>query len=452
MQTLRLRKESSKASQLRLPTKAIDDKKNRSPGQKLLAATFGVFLVLCLILFVRHDEMHRKNEEIARKKLQGKSPFKSTSKEGIAQKMLKRKSLFKSTSKQIEKKDKKGNVVHKQITSVKKEDLAELVGDLPENLDSITYEQAIEGREKLVEILHDAGVEDMDVATVLSLPKWSAVTKLYGEGPVIVGLETCETFRKTIPLDDASIGTAGMFNTGTNPFAMYLEHNCIMPHNTNDKHGGMRWQVPWGKHTLASRKWTNTAGNDSKVNKTNVLPVAIVRDPYSWMQSTCKHPYAAKWPHTKDRCPNLVPTDEEKKVHNIHTPTVEVKVNYNPPANFDSLAHYWTEWYREYLSADYPRLIVRFEDLQFHAKEMVDLVCQCAGAVSKNDGDFTYIVDSGKWGAGHQGKQTNLISAMIKYGTDKNRFSGMTKEDLELAATVLDPELMKLFQYEIPSV
>ena len=53
---------------------------------------------------------------------------------------------------------------------------------------------------------------------------------------------------------------------------------------------------------------------------------------------------------------------------------------------------------------------------------------------------------------GHQGKQTNLISAMIKYGTDKNRFSGMTKEDLELAATVLDPELMKLFQYEIPSV
>jgi len=98
------------------------------------------------------------------------------------------------------------------------------------------------------------------------------------------------------------------------------------------------------------------------------------------------------------------------------------------------------------------RLIVRFEDLQFHAKEMVDLVCQCAGAESKNDGDFTYIVDSGKWGAGHQGKQTNLISAMIKYGTDKNRFSGMTKEDLELAATVLDPELMKLFQYEIPSV
>ena len=56
--------------------------------------------------------------------------------------------------------------------------------------------------------------------------------------------------------------------------------------------------------------------------------------------------------------------------------------------------------YKEYLDADYPRLIVRFEDLQFHAKEMVDLVCQCAGAKAKNNGEFAYIVDSGKWGAG----------------------------------------------------
>jgi hypothetical protein len=84
----------------------------------------------------------------------------------------------------------------------------------------------------------------------------------------------------------------------------------------------------------------------------------------------------------------------------IDTPMIGVNVKYNPPAEYDSLAHYWTAWYKEYLSADYPRLIVRFEDLQFHAKEMIDLVCRCAGAEAKNDGEFTYIVDSGKWGAG----------------------------------------------------
>lgn len=41
----------------------------------------------------------------------------------------------------------------------------------------------------------------------------------------------------------------------------------------------------WGKHMLASRRMTNTAGNDHKVNKTNVMPIVLVRDPYSWMQS-----------------------------------------------------------------------------------------------------------------------------------------------------------------------
>lgn len=41
---------------------------------------------------------------------------------------------------------------------------------------------------------------------------------------------------------------------------------------------------------------------------------------------------------------------------------------------------------------------------------------------------------------------------MIKYGTDKNRFDGMTKEDIEFASHALDPELMELFQYEMPSV
>jgi hypothetical protein len=53
---------------------------------------------------------------------------------------------------------------------------------------------------------------------------------------------------------------------------------------------------------------------------------------------------------------------------------------------------------------------------------------------------------------GHKGKQTNLISAMIKYGTDKKRFVGMTKEDLEFANNGLDLELMQLFQYEMPTL
>lgn len=98
--------------------------------------------------------------------------------------------------------------------------------------------------------------------------------------------------------------------------------------------------------------------------------------------------------------------------------TVPVRVRYDPPATFDSLAHYWTTWYKEYLEADYPRLIVRFEDLQFHAKEMINLVCECAGAVPRDpDAKFTYVVDSGKWGNGHRGVQVRIFKN-VDFGED----------------------------------
>jgi hypothetical protein len=72
---------------------------------------------------------------------------------------------------------------------------------------------------------------------------------------------------------------------------MFYSLPNLRPENKNDKYGGMRWQPPWGKHMVAKRKWTNTVKNDSKVNKTTVMPIAVIRDPYSWFQSMCKHPY-----------------------------------------------------------------------------------------------------------------------------------------------------------------
>lgn len=130
----------------------------------------------------------------------------------------------------------------------------------------------------------------------------------------------------------------------------------------------------------------------------------------------CKHPYVAKWIHSKRHCPNLVPTPEDFKLKDnpkfpvkyLLGDTVGVRVKYDPIVEFKSLAHYWTQWYTEYMEADYPRLIVRFEDLQFHAKEMINIVCQCAGAVPRDpNAEFTYIVDAAKWGNGHRGKQVS---------------------------------------------
>jgi hypothetical protein len=159
----------------------------------------------------------------------------------------------KTKSQEMIKRDKAGNIVYKPMTSFRKEDLG-ITDEDASSMKDVTYEDAIQGREKLVNTLYEAGIEDIDVPSILSLPKWESITKLYGDGPVVLGLEHCSEFQNNqmkYPDWDKSIGTAGLFNTGTNPFAMYLENNCKMPKNKSDKHGGTRWQVPWGKHCLA---------------------------------------------------------------------------------------------------------------------------------------------------------------------------------------------------------
>ena len=151
--------------------------------------------------------------------------------------------------------DKKGRTVVQAITSLKKEELGDAAGD-DDSVGSLTLEEASKGREPILEILREAGIQDFDAATVARLPTWDQVEKLYGKGPVVYGLETCETFRKSVPPAEASIGSAGIFNSGTNTLAMYMNANCIMPENKKEKYGGMRWQVPWGKQEeLTEFKW-----------------------------------------------------------------------------------------------------------------------------------------------------------------------------------------------------
>lgn len=225
----------------------------------------------------------------------------------------------------------------------------------PKNSSISTSRAVLEAeRRPLLDLLADAGVVEIDDESLAKLPKWSSITDLYGvNGPLIYGLDTCERFRSTIGPAEASMGVAGLFNTGTNPMNMYLEANCRMPNNTKEAHGGMRFQVPWGKHMLADYRWNNTARHDAKVNKTAVLPVVVIRDPFTWMQSMCRHPYAAQWRH-HPACPRLVQEDDGQ--------TVNVTVHYPEPfvSSWPTLVDLWSDWYRQYLRADYPRLITRY--------------------------------------------------------------------------------------------
>jgi hypothetical protein len=66
-----------------------------------------------------------------------------------------------------------------------------------------------------LEYFKDAGVklrgEDLE-----NLPTWQEIESLIGNKPVILGLNSCEVFRNTIPPIRRMLGASGMFNSGTN--------------------------------------------------------------------------------------------------------------------------------------------------------------------------------------------------------------------------------------------
>jgi len=197
-----------------------------------------------------------------------------------------------------------------------------------------------------------------------------------------------------------------------------------------------------------------------------VFPAITVRDPAVWAASMCRHEYSMEWTHTKkgeqpEHCPNFVPNEIDVALNATlqDASSVPVRIEYAEFAReHDSLLHHWNDYYGAYLRQDrFPRLMVRFEDLIFHPKQVTEAVCLCAGGEMKHalDGKgFQYIVQSAKKGAVHGKDKTGYVVAIVKYGTDKNRWKsgGMTDADRKFANQYLDSELMNLFAYKLPEM
>jgi hypothetical protein len=216
-----------------------------------------------------------------------------------------------------------------------------------------------------------------------------------------------------------------------------------------------------------------------------ILPVVAVRDPYSWMQSMCRHGYTANWLHTNKHCPNLIPNEFdftmlESLQHddNIITPNMLDDADYtdddNPEAGFTmnttvipvtveyksltinhtSLAHMWNDWYLDYVQAEFPRIMIRMEDLVFHTRNVTEQICTCAGGRLRNT-TFHYIKKSAKEGELHEFQyETTMLDAMIRYGsaTHQDRTRGMTRQDMEYAQGVISKDLMNIFDYQYPQI
>ena len=343
------------------------------------------------------------------------------------------------------------------------------------------------GKEKLVSILEEANVTAFNSVAdneelCYRLPSWKSITDLYGKKPVIIGLERCEQYKSIVGAYDNSDNNAGLlshppsprigglYNTGTNALAWYFLEN-IENIGEKDLLGQLHpYELPWGKHTSATHRLNVTFPQNNTESPYFVLPIILLRDPYRWMQSMCKRPYFVRGFFGAGSCPKLVTTVEtNKKNQDNEARPVEVKLT-PPPLNgkvetYSSLAAMWSTWNRQYYDAEYPRLVIRFEDLLFHTREVMDTIVKCSGITpSYNMGarsrpqdrtideshaqfhEFRYHVDAAK---GH-GISTDMVSAMIKYGNDRGRSRRYSKEDLDYAQIALDKELMDVFHYSHP--
>ena len=214
-------------------------------------------------------------------------------------------------------------------------------------LDQASWDEAMAGREKVVDILMKAGLLiDLDVLKLL--PTWDEVQKLYGDEPVILGLDRCQAFRKAHKPSNRFFAIAGQHNCGTNAMARYFKQNLAIPGNERD---GFLPNVPWHKHGWEGLR--HVYNFSFPANHDDVMPVVIVRDPYFWMHSMCESPYLMNWKHSEHHCPNLVKENGEGNPAKTMWGTYERR--------WDSLAHVWSEFYSEYEEADYPRLMIRFE-------------------------------------------------------------------------------------------
>jgi hypothetical protein len=254
-----------------------------------------------------------------------------------------------------------------------------------------------------------------------------------------------------------------MFNTGTNLLFEYLSRNCYNPARHSKHNWGIHWQIPWGKHNPLFYRGRRYAENDDETkNLDNSLPIVMIKDPYTWMQSLCRNRYSAEWDFTLEHCPNLLPNevdkyygfvkdaDHEKRLMHDGIP---MTIEYNPnTTEYSNMAAAWNTWHREYFDTNIPRLIVRFEDLVLHAKSVITDICHCFGGRLVDEAHFHYVTGSSKSEQhGHGNFTPGLMHALLLYTNSSNRIKLFTKDDLVFANEVLNKTMMGLLSYSVAS-
>jgi len=163
------------------------------------------------------------------------------------------------------------------------------------------HSQSCAGKERWLRELQFAGAlsrtnltASADAAICRALPTEQEVQKLYGKGPIVLGLDRCEQYRrqlhtalrkemKLIPVHfPPRAKVAGLWNSGTTALSQSFVLNL---HNYQSDAPIYVPTVTWGKHTPLLYRLKTTWPPGNRESRNHILPVLIVRDPYRWLQS-----------------------------------------------------------------------------------------------------------------------------------------------------------------------
>lgn len=200
------------------------------------------------------------------------------------------------------------------------------------------------------------------------------------------------------------------------------------------------------------------------LHQTDFLPIVIIKDPITWFASMCRHGYEARWWRTPQHCPNLVPNKYDKRggYKKIGQGEIAARVKFATPyigkqpmpdpknktfVNYTSMIDLWNTWYSDWHDVEFPRLMIRFEDLLFHAEETITKVCECGGG--KMQKKFYYMEDSAKGSTGVHSGSAGFLASLVNYGNSTLRMKDIMKweKDADYFNEHVDKELMELFSY-----
>lgn len=290
------------------------------------------------------------------------------------------------------------------------------------------------GKKKLLGILARAGKTKLSTRDCYALPRWSSFTELYGDDPVVLGLERCEQYRNVQTrngVNSRPILVESLPHSGAPALVEAIRLNLG---NATVQAGTAVEGQRFPRH-----------GNFGNSSSLPFLPLVVVRDPFRWMQLMCHLPLNANWTRgEKGRCPNFVPSAAERRnprYSNVTTFHVEVTHDDVYKERYASLVDLWTSYYRSYIAADFPRLVIRFEDLMFHAERVMEQVSQCIGSPMTKPYEYSHpdrsLLDTGRYGR-----------MLELYASEAGRYSHLTVEDLMYQKYALSPGLMDLLHYK----